>query len=136
MIDMLTKGVDGGGMEKGERDYHERLRSTMQHKESEEVSMTESVVDSTIVESRDSYLEALEIDAGGEDGAPLETREDSPGQEVPLETQESHIYKSESVRVSLESSHDQNDSVQDARLERTPPREKPLETQVSKIYKS
>jgi hypothetical protein len=40
------------------------------------------------------------------------------------------------VRESLESSHDQNDSVQDAILERTLPREKPLETQESKIYKS
>jgi hypothetical protein len=128
MIDMLTKGVDGGGMETGGRDYHERLRSTMQVKESEEVSMTESEVESTIVESRDDYLEDQEIEDGGEDGAPLETREDSFGQEAPLETQESHIYKSESVRESLESSHDQDDSVQDARLEKTPPREKPLET--------
>jgi hypothetical protein len=33
------------------------------------VSMTESEVDSTIVESRDSYLGGEEIEAGGGDGA-------------------------------------------------------------------
>lgn len=71
MIDLLTRdgGNGGGGMEKEERDYHERLRSTMQHKESEEVSMTESGVGSTIVESRgSSFMGCEEIEAGGGDG--------------------------------------------------------------------
>jgi hypothetical protein len=50
------------------------------------VSMSESRVDSTIVESRDSFFVGDEIEAGGGDGALLETLEDSPGREVALET--------------------------------------------------